>query len=324
MWVTLPSDVRHPRERGKFVVATMGYYKLQDPKRGVLGPIRLELVRELIAMGTLGPDVRFARNSGPFLPRQSFAELEVASGTAPPLENFEGSLAERTFFSVFYELFLKRATGLLSVRRGGHNKDVFFEQGHPVFAASNVENERFGAYLVARGELTPKALETALDVMTTSGDSLGVTLIATGVMEESDIVAALRDQQIMRLVDCCAWDDGVLTYFAEQRYVGEKFNLRLDAAELLVRAARDIPEGVLLDRLAKGLHAKVELSPDVSLEETEFKLTPSERGVLGQLDGSSTLAGLLARFADNPQRRRAAIMVVYLLWEAGLLTFHNA
>ncbi|MEZ0312481.1 MAG: DUF4388 domain-containing protein [Myxococcota bacterium] len=302
----------------------MGYYKLHDPKRGVLGPIRLELVRELIAMGTVGPDVRFARNSGPFLPRQSFEELEVLVGSAPPLENFEGNLKSRTFFSVFYELFLKRATGLLSVRRGGHNKDVFLEQGHPVFAASNIENERFGSYLVSRGELSPKALEDALDVMTTSGDSLGVTLIKTNVMEEPDVIAALRDQQIMRLVDLCAWDDGELTYFDEQRYVGEKFDLRLDAAELLVRAARDLPESILLDRLGKGKHQRVELSPDVSLEETEFKLTPTERTVLSQLDGSSTLTALLGRFTDNPQRRRSAIMVVYLLWEAGLLTFHAA
>ena len=300
----------------------MGYYKLHDPKRGVLGPIRLELVRELIAMGTVGPDVRLARNSGPFLPLQSFEELEVLVGSAPPLEDFEGSLKNRTFFSVFYDLFLKRATGLLSVRRGGHNKDVFLEHGHPVFSASNIENERFGSYLVNRGELTPKSLEDALDIMTTSGDSLGVTLIRTNVMEEADVIAALRDQQIMRLVDLCAWDDGELTYFAEQRYVGEKFDLRLDAAELLVRAARDLPEGILLDRLAKGLHQRVELSPDVSLEETEFKLSPSERNVLVQLDGSSTLTALLGRFADNPQRRRSAIMVVYLLWEAGLLTFH--
>jgi hypothetical protein len=301
----------------------MGYYKLHDPKRGVLGPIRLELVRELIAMGTVGPDVRFARNSGPFLPRQSFAELEVPAGTAPPLEDFDGHLKGRTFFSIFYEVFLKRGTGLLSVRRGSQNKDVFFEQGQPVFAASNIENERFGSYLVARGELAPKALEDALDVMTTSGDSLGVTLIKTGVMEEPDVVAALRDQQIMRLVDLCAWNEGDYTYYAEQRYVGEKFDLRLDAAELLVRAARDIPEGVLLDRLAKGANAHVELSPDVSLEETEFKLSPAERGVLSQLDGSSTLTGLLKRFADNPQRRRSAIMVIYLLWEAGLLTFND-
>ena len=141
-------------------------------------------------------------------------------------------------------------------------------------------------------------------------------------MDEGDVVAALRDQQIMRLVDLCAWDGGELTYFSEQRYVGEKFDLRLDAAELLVRAARDLPESILLDRLTKGLHQRVELSPDVSLEETEFKLSPSERGVLTQLDGSSTLAELLGRFAENPQRRRSAIMVVYLLWEAGLLTFH--
>src|SRR5262249_2183232 len=99
---------------------------------------------------------------------------------------------------------------------------------------------------------------------------------------------------------------------------------RLDAAELLVRAAREIPESILSTRLAKGMNGLVELSPDVSLEESEFKLSPSERGILAQLDGSQTMAAILGRFADNPQRRRSAIMVIYLLWEAGLLDFHDA
>jgi hypothetical protein len=302
----------------------MGYYKLHDPKRGVLGPIRLELVRELIAMGALDVDVRFARDNGPFLPREQFTELEINVGSAPPLSDFDGDLHERTFFNVFYELFLKRATGLLSVRRQNHNKDVFFEDGQPVFAASNVETERFGEFLVARGQLQREALESALDAMNISGDSLGLTLIGNGVLDESEVIAALRDQQIMRLVDVCGWDNGAYTYIDRQRYVGEKFDLRLDAAELLVRAAREMPEVVLVERLDAQLQRFVELSPDVSLEESEFKLSPVERGVLAQLDGQLTPTQILSKYFDTPNRRRAALIVIYLLWEAGLLSFRDA
>ena len=302
----------------------MGYYKLHDPKRGVLGPIRLELVRELIAMGALDSSVRYARDNGPFMPRDQFTELEVTLGSSPPLSDFDGDLRERTFFNVFYDLYLKRATGLLSVRRQNHNKDVFFEDGQPVFAASNVETERFGEFLVARGQLKRESLESALDAMNISGDSLGLTLIGKGVMDEAEVVSALRDQQIMRLVDVCGWDHGSYTYIDGQRYVGEKFDLRLDAAELLVRAAREMPEVVLVTRLDTHLQRFVELSPDVSLEESEFKLSPAERGVLAQLDGSKTPAQILAKYFDTPNRRRAALIVVYLLWEAGLLSFRDA
>lgn len=302
----------------------MGYYKLHDPKRGVLGPIRLELVRELIAMGALDGNVRFARNNGPFLSRDQFGELAVAVGTAPPLGDFDGDLRERTFFNVFYELYLKRATGLLSVRRQNHNKDVFFEDGQPVFVASNIELERFGEFLIARGLLQRSALESALDDMNASGDSLGVTLIRTGVMDETEVIAALRDQQIMRLVDVCSWDNGAYAYIDGQLYVGEKFDLHLDAAELLVRAARDMPEVLLVERLDAQLHRFVELSPDVSLEKSEFKLSPVERDVLPQLGGTKTPAEILAAYVSTPNRRRAALIVIYLLWEAGLLLFRDA
>jgi two-component system, OmpR family, response regulator len=256
-------------------------------------------------------------------PDAKYGAIRVQPNIGVALADFEGTLRDRTFFNLFYELFLKRATGHLSVKNGRRHKDIFFEQGQPVFVASNLEQERFGEFMVARGLLQRDDLNVALDSMHTDGDRLGDTCIRLGLLDPDQVFDGLREQQILRLTDLCAWDSGEFAYVDGQLYAGDKFELRLDAADLLLRAARAMPEVTLIERLDDHLTELVELSADVSLDESEFHLSAAERGVLTQLDGTRTPAEIIAGFFDNEKRRRGALLVVYLLWEAGLLQFRR-
>lgn len=234
--------------------------------------------------------------------------------------HFDGALTERTFFNVFHDLYARGATGLLSARRGSHNKDVFLEKGQPIFVASNVEHERFGDFLVARGQLTRSALERALDAANLSGTSLGFTLVSEKLLAEADVVSALRDQQMLRLIDVCAWDSGTFTYLDGQRFVGEKFDLELDAAALLVRAAREMPESILTDRLRPHMARSAGFTGSAH----PFVLSAHELTIVSELDGSKTPQIIVDRYSARPEQRRAALMVIYLGYEAGLLSLRDA
>lgn len=234
--------------------------------------------------------------------------------------HFEGALRERTFFSVFHELFVRRATGLLSARRGERNKDVFLENGQPVFVASNVPGERFGDFLVNRGQLARDALEKALDATNESGESLGRALITLGFLSEGDIIEALRDQQMTRLIDVCAWDSGTFAFHDNQRFVGEKFELELNSVELLMRAAREMPESVIADRLRPHMLRLVGFGPAPH----PFILSSTELDVVRQLDGLTTPQLIVDRYSNAPNLRRTALNVLYLTWEAGLLQMRDA
>lgn len=293
-------------------------YRLQDPKRGILGPVRLEMVRDLIATGAIDRAVLLSRDGGPFQPIDRFEELsQVVSKVAP--RSFSGDLRQRTFFNVFYELYLRRSTGKLLARRGGKQREVYLEDGNPVFIASTIESERFGQFLVERGKLDPDDLQVALQSMHSDGGRLGTTLIRLGLLEPDEVFRSLRDQQVARLVDLYMWDTGAFSYTADELYLGDKFDLALDAGELLVRAAREMPELLLVERLDPYLNHFVQLTSPI--EQVELGLSALERGVMEWLDGSHTPAEIIGKLFENEKRRRAALMVIYLLWEAGFVTF---
>jgi hypothetical protein len=50
-------------------------YQLRDPKRGVIGPFRLQTVREMIAGGLLDPKAEVALEKGPFVPIQELDRI---------------------------------------------------------------------------------------------------------------------------------------------------------------------------------------------------------------------------------------------------------
>ena len=56
-------------------------YHLKDPRQGIIGPIRLETVRDLIDAGVIEGDVLVSKDGGAFVPLASLAEL---SATLPP------------------------------------------------------------------------------------------------------------------------------------------------------------------------------------------------------------------------------------------------
>ena len=57
--------------------------------------------------------------------------------------------------------YLSRETGELGIQRGKVKKVVYFENGTPVFALSNLLADRFGQFLVRTGKIKPDQLQDA-------------------------------------------------------------------------------------------------------------------------------------------------------------------
>ncbi len=297
-------------------------YRLDDPRRGIIGPVRLDTVRDLVEAAVIGKDVLVSRDGGPWQPIHTFAELFAAMPTETRRQpTYSGDLGKNTFFKVFYRFHFIRATGVLAFKRDGEQKDIYLEAGRPVFVASTVESERIGQFLLQRGKLTDQQLEEALRIMHQDKNHLGYTLIRLGFIGPQDFYAHLQDQQKMRLVELCRWENGRYQFFEGELYKGAKTNLNLVAPEILLAATRKMSAETLARRLEDHLEDIPRRVPQQDVDKATFRLATLEQRALNLIDGNKSVLDLLRLFANDDERRAAVLRVIYLLLEIDGLVF---
>ncbi len=304
----------------------MATYRLHDPERGIIGPVSLKTVADLVTSGVVHEGVWVSRDNGPFLPATAFSEIKPQLQPASPMgqPTYSGDLGKNTFFKVFFRFHLTRASGLLVVTRDGIRKEIHLEKGEPVFVTSSVPSEHFGEYLVRRGKVERDDLKVALQSMDTDNNRLGDTLIRLGLMEPQEVFQELRGQQIFRLLDLCDWEVGRYQFYEGQRYTGDKIDLQLHVPDLIIQAARRLTLDKLEARLRRYFNAHVERQRENVVPIESLRFTATERRVVDALDGDKTLAQLLRTLGVRGDQRRAVLMVIYLLWEIDGVSFRMA
>jgi hypothetical protein len=200
-------------------------------------------------------------------------------------------------------LHLGQAGGALTVTRGRVKKIVLVERGAPVYAASNVGAERFGAIAVRRGVIAAERLE-ALRREHPAARTAEV-LAAAGVLtpeKRAELVAG----QIRAIVwSTFEWREG--TYeFQLGKPPAWRIPVRLAMGDVLL-------EGMLrastLPRLREELPADAHLapSPDPAFELYALGLRAREAHLLALADGTKSVADLV-RLSDMPERDALAFL----------------
>jgi hypothetical protein len=301
----------------------MADYRLKDPARGLLGPVRLETVRDLVAAGVVADEVTVSKDGGPWLPVRSFRELygEPLPGPISDSPTYSGDLGKNTFFKVFHRFHVHRANGLLELTQGARQRRIFLELGQPVFVSSNIEGERIGEFLLERGKVDPNELKVAIDALPKYKNQLGKVLVQLGLIEEREFYAELRELQIMRLIDLCAWETGRYAFYEGRRHDGEKLDLELSTTSLILRAARGTSDAVLQRRLQPHWRQIARRQPHPELDRGAIVLTQVETRALQSIDNRRTVAEIVDAAGTARERRQAAMMIVYLLAEIDALTF---
>jgi two-component system, OmpR family, response regulator len=217
---------------------------------------------------------------------------EAARATPPGLKLRRGELRDN-LPSLISAFFLSGETGELGVQKGAAKKVVFFEEGQPVFALSNLLADRFGQFLVRTGRIRADQLADAAQVAQRTGKRTGDILVERGLLADADRVYYLGQQVKAIIYSLFAWDDGSYVMSFGGRARQEYVRLDVHPATLIARGMKKLykPERVrrllaLEDRLAPSRQPLYPLA-DAGLDRWEAELLPLA-------DGSRTVAELVA------------------------------
>ena len=119
-----------------------------------------------------------------------------------------GSLADGMFPRLLLDLYRKRFSGRLHLKRSRTEKLFVFQQGAAVGSESNLPNEWLSAVLQDMGSLSAGDRERVSEEVTRKRCKEGVALLALQLLEPKGLFAGLREQLRRRALECFGWVDG--------------------------------------------------------------------------------------------------------------------
>ncbi len=88
-----------------------------------------------------------------------------------------GKLKDFNFLKILLYLYRDQKTGLLTISRDLITKKIFFRNGVPSSARSNLKSELLGEFLVAHGAISQEKQEQALEIQESRKISFAAALI---------------------------------------------------------------------------------------------------------------------------------------------------
>lgn len=225
-----------------------------------------------------------------------------------------GSLAAIPLADILMLLNNGGKTGTLRCSCAGTSKMLEWEAGEIVFARSTLQEDRLGAYLLARGKVTQEQLRQATK-SAASQERMGKTLVRQGVLTPSALWEAVQGQVTEIVYSLFQWKEGTFE-FSEGSPPKEKIALEISVMNLILEAARRLDEWSLV---REKIHSDgVILAALKTVEEASqaAKLSDVERNVMALIDGRRTV-GEVAELAGTGQFE--AWQALYALLSAGLL-----
>ncbi|MCM2334951.1 MAG: DUF4388 domain-containing protein, partial [Anaeromyxobacteraceae bacterium] len=232
-------------------------------------------------------------------PRPPAAAGAPAAGPPPR----RGDLGQVSVPRLLVALHVAQATGALTVQRGPVKKILLVEKGAPIYAASNVAGERFGAICVRRGVIGAEAL-AALRAQAPAARTADLLLQARKLTNARR--AELTTAQVRAIAwSTFEWRDGQYD-FQLARPPGGLLHLGLSMADLLLEGmVRASTPAVLQAELPRGIHLAP--SPAPAFELYALGLRPGEAHLLSLCDGTKSVQDLVA-LARLPEREAEAFL----------------
>ena len=235
--------------------------------------------------------------------------------------SFAGNLATVTFADILQLLSTGKKSGALVITRGSQSKEIFFRNGHVIYATStNADEDLLGQLLVKRGTIKQADLDRALALQKTSGKKLGATLIELQLISQQEMAACLKIQIEEIVYSLFGWNQGEFNFHEGRTPSANTLVTELNTMNIVMEGMRRIDEwGQIQKNLPPdNIPLKVTLPPPVK---GEVPLSADEISLLTLVNGQRTLSDLIR---ESPVGEFATTKAVHRLVSAGLLEKSNA
>ncbi len=212
-----------------------------------------------------------------------------------------GQISSHPFAELLHEISHATLCGTLRLDQPPAKAVVYFEEGSPVYAASNVRSLRLAEYLTTRRLVSAPQLSAV-------GNSLADTALAEALCKEGILERKVVDDVFARLVTdvlrvLLLWSDGTWRY-DDRTQLAESVRVKISTRRLLLEGARKMGLKFIASRFQDPTET---ISPAGACNQSDG-LLPEEAFVLSRVDRPLALSDVLLL---SGQRELDAFRTVY-------------
>ncbi len=291
-------DILLPRQDGFEVLAGMrDFESLRQTRMPFVndGDVTADQSARAMALGAIGMGTTQPAAEQLVSPIAKFVKPESGDVISENWIPSTGTLREIQIPKLLHGLHVDRYDGVLLLDHRKKKKAVEFRDGCPVSVKSNLISECFGGYLLREGQVSKEAYEESTKRMCAGEGLQGQILVAMDVLDEEEMVAALREHALEKFFEIFSWRDAQFATRSRAHVQrGSSLVPEGHPSGLIVEGVRRAYSRKQIDRYFDANSAAY-LVPVASsaAEFTEVGLSERELVWIGALDGSMTLKVVL-------------------------------
>ena len=148
-----------------------------------------------------------------------------------------GDLGEIDLPRILSAFFTAKTTGVLKVNYKDMVKAIYFEEGKPIFAASNDPRDRLGEIGIRIKKLSLSQVSQGLEKCKEPA-RLGTTLVELGFLTSHDLYELIQLQVREIILSCFQWDEGRYAFNFEDMAGREMIKLQTPPADIVLDGIR--------------------------------------------------------------------------------------
>ncbi|HEY4715672.1 MAG TPA: DUF4388 domain-containing protein [bacterium] len=225
----------------------------------------------------------------------------------------KGNLKDKDISAALLELYTRGATGTLRLKRDNGLKSIFFQMGKPIFASSNLKEDRMGAMLYKKQLINKEQLEWAIEEIKKTGKKLGTVLVEEGIITPEQLVEIVIAQVEEIIISTFEWDSGEYFFSDDTPTQEDIITLEMSAAQIIVKGVKTrLP----MQKIRKTLGSQRNIlgfTRNPSYRFKEIELTREEEEILSYVNGKNSIHDIQEKSGTDEEtcyRMLAALMLL--------------
>jgi hypothetical protein len=226
---------------------------------------------------------------------------------------FKGPLADNPLPEVLQKINYYKVPGVLTVASATCTKHIFISGGEVIFAASTLEEDRLGEFLLERGRITLEQYDKSVVLMKQSGKRQGTVLVESGTLTPQELYQAVKEQVMAIVLSLFNWPEGEVTFKVGRYKDDEIIKLNLDTRNAILQGIKSVKD---TKRVVKWLGRKEDV-----FEPTDhalailptLPLTADDKRVFRLVDGVRTFLGVLQASSMDATATAKTLYALYIL-----------
>jgi Domain of unknown function (DUF4388) len=229
-----------------------------------------------------------------------------------PEFSYKGSLSEHPLPDILFTISQYRVPGVLTFTHKHARKRLFLQDGHIIFAASNLKEDELGDFLLRCGKIDRVQLAVASRILKEGKRKrIGQILVDMTAIQESDLNWAVRAHQQSILWSLFNWTDGITVFNIGNFKQTEPILLDLTIPRAIIDGIRNMGQAKRIIGYVGTRKTILEQDPDAQLTLELYNPDESEREILRMVDGLTSLYEICSASPHGPHE---TAKILYAFW----------